>query len=570
MAALRIEQVTTGALLTHQEPVYEIEKYATIYVQLTPQDPQDHPWATLIDKLTHLANTYVPKRDRVNGGWHLVDTKLPDLEISRIDGLKKRISYHSRHKRGLFDFVGNIASTLFGLPSPQDIKLLKEANNLIAHEVVGLARVQRTLVGKVNILGKGQQELVAATNELIKRQNQQTELFQVFVNKTWNHLRVMTLIDILADAIDTYSQLETKSMLARAACEARHPNEMLLPISIIKNILATGDTHHVTDSMAYYGYLKVDKITVIDNEIYCVIKAPLFSADHLQRIHIHTFPICYNDSSHCAQIYQPPPFIFNTHSEEIFFPETCYGPQPLACLPTVKYDKRTLPCHHGLYLSDPDLLKQCPVTLHKTRPPPGPIQTATLNRFIVETPRTVYHYKCPPKTPEAEELPAGTYVITIDSHCAFAANAFILTGVPNTVINYSLPELKSLPLLGLDFSQPIYPALLNNLPASMSQLSIPSTDDISLPDPSDLINDIDKIQAKLSVNRLPWWLWLILAILVVLTMFFLYVYLHSKYKCTFGQTKELIKPTTYDATTSEVKLGLENQEPENKSQNTAV
>ena len=394
VATLSIQEVKSGALITHMEPVFEVQGFVRIYSQLSNNNPDPQPWMTLIDKLLNMSKEAVPDKARTTDG-PMRDQNLRPLEERRLKGLKSKIDFHhSRPKRGLFDFVGSIASDLFGIPSADDIKLLQEANTRLATAVDGLVHTQQAVVGRVNILGRNQARIMTRVNNLIEQQEDQARTMMQFVGDTQKHLRLMTLTDIVSDALDQLAASNQQVLLARSACEGRKANEILVPVDMVRNILSSGENHQPVSVMDYYGYMEIEKITLINNENYCVVLVPLFASDKSDRIVIHTFPICHNETG-CFTLYQPPPFIFNTRTEEIYFPETCFGPIPKACRPSVKYDSDALPCVHGLYTSDPEKLRQCPATWTKQRPPPGPILTATINRFVVQTESpNLYHYRC--------------------------------------------------------------------------------------------------------------------------------------------------------------------------------
>ncbi len=560
-AALDIQQVTTGALIAHAETVYEVDAYARIFVKLTHVNPDSHPWGNLLDRLESMIRAGIPDHARTidPSSNTTLPLKLQKLERRRLDGLRQRIAHQSkRQKRGLFNFVGNIASSLFGIPSSDDISLLAQANKRLASATEGVVRTQRAIVAKVDILGHNQERLAAAINNVIDHQQEQVVWMTKFAGIIQKHLRIMTLINMVSDAISNFDTIQRQAALARMSCESRKVNEIILPHSFLEQILSSGDNHQTVDLMNYYGYLEVEKITFINGDNYCLIKAPLFSADNLRKIHIHTFPTCVNTS--CVRIFQPPPFVFNSHTEDIFFPETCFGPQPQACLPSVKYDKNTLPCYHGLYLNDPTQLKECPLTLYRQRPPPGPIQTATLNRFVVETKNTLYHYRCPSETPQVGRLQAGTYVITLDPPCVLDASTFILTGVPVHQFNYSLPDLQILELSGLDFSSPAYTRLVNALPLTEQHISLINSKDIPMPPETNLVNDIADLHRGLGKHHLPWWLWLVLAIIAFLVLFLLLSYLRIKYKCICSREKPPPIEPTFHASTEKVNLDLSNDD----------
>ena len=140
----------------------------------------------------------------------------------------------------------------------------------------------------INILMGNHQQLMSIVNGLITKQKEQ--------EIACSNLRCSkTLTDILYDALDKLgAQLGNHILLARSACQSHNtivigspfPKENNQPVSV----------------MEYYGCLEIEKDHYEKN--YWVIKAPMFSGDHLDWIHLHTFPMCKNQTKHLV-LYQP-------------------------------------------------------------------------------------------------------------------------------------------------------------------------------------------------------------------------------------------------------------------------
>ena len=137
----------------------------------------------------------------------------------------------------------------------------------------------------------------------------------------------------------------------RVACESRIINEQLVQRFMVEELLREGGNLMDILSSEYYDYMVVDKLTVIDEELFCLITSPMFDNHPHMEIVIKTLPMC--DENHCAQLHQPPPFVIDYHTEDLYFPDECHDPTPKACRPGVIYDKVHQPCLHGLSNCDP-------------------------------------------------------------------------------------------------------------------------------------------------------------------------------------------------------------------------
>ena len=77
-----------------------------------------------------------------------------------------------------------------------------------------LAQTQKALVGWVNLLGLNQEHIMTTVNDIIQCQQDQEETMTQFVGHTQMHLRVMTLRDIVSDALDQLSAQDQQVILA--------------------------------------------------------------------------------------------------------------------------------------------------------------------------------------------------------------------------------------------------------------------------------------------------------------------------------------------------------------------
>ena len=522
-----ITEVTTGAIIAHKEPVREIKGYAKVFISLTEDHRLDDQWANICDNLAATIRSRFPTN---------VNTMLEfrAILLTRVDTLRRRISRTQRARRGLFNFIGDIGSALFGIPSASDIHALAEANKQLADEVEGVIVTQQKVVAKVNLLGRQQQQLVGKVNAIIDHQrNQDINIKMVFqaasalqflVEFNQDALRLEFLIEMISDHITQYEEALAQIQAVRVACEARIVTEQVLPVQMVTQILSQGNNRVKINPIEYYAYIQVKKITTIDDEVYCVLRAPMFSDSMQYEITIRTFPKCYDGK--CLEIYQPPPFIIDYGTEELYFPDECTGPIPKACRPGVIYDKTHQPCLHGLINHDPQQQAECPLTYYSKPPPPGDITTATLNRYLVTTEKTLYHYRCPRETPIVGRLIAGHYLIDVEPYCIVDSGQWMIRGLPTFVTNYSTEVIlpQPIPLDWFILPNHTHLTLDPHLPPGQSKMSIPNYETLIRPPGTDIVNRIDEIQATIGKNPLKWWMWLIIVTAALMALFLGFIY----------------------------------------------
>jgi hypothetical protein len=522
-----ITPIVSGAIVASEEPVMEIAGYADVFVQLTENHLADNRWSFICSKLNY----------QIEARSHMYAGELRSLDTlvqKRIEDIKHRISKTDRNRRGLFDFVGDIASSLFGIPSASDVRTLKEANERLADAVEGVVQHERQITAKVNILGRKQQEIAEKVNQLISHQAEQYDILASRIRESdyvirtiLQVTRINTLLDVVEANLREYEGTLAMVQAMRVSCESRIITEQLIPPIMVEHILASGQNQREIDPVNYYAYIQVRKITEIDGKVYCMLRAPLFASDKERQISIVTVPTCI--AGKCLKLYQPEPFIINYATEELYYPSECSGPKPRACRPGVKYDKRELPCLHGLINGDPTQQAKCPLTVYKDMPPPQPIATVALNRYIVSTGETIYHYRCPQLSPRTGSLLEGSYVIDIEPNCVLDAMSWMLQGLPTKEIQYSNPIQPARPI-NLTWLEIAKLPIANHtalLPVGVSQLTLPNYTALEMPPPSSVRYDIDQIQSNL--GKTHWLIWLLLGISLAIGLLVAVFYVKMKF-----------------------------------------
>ena len=513
-------------------------------MQLTEGHLFDRVWLHLCEQLENMTNTRYQDNDNNR-------VELNQLVHKRIEILRARIVKTDRNRRGLFNFVGDIASSLFGIPSANDLQRLKVVNEKLVRAVEGVVVRQGNIVAKVNVLGRKQQEIMEKVNEVINRQREQFEFLNsrliattYLIRTTLRILRINTLIDIIIEDLRQYEETLALIQAMRISCESRTVTEQLIPTKMAEEILTSGLNHQKIDPLTYYAYIQVRKITEIEGKVYCVLRAPLFTDDKQAQMAVTTVPTC--TPGKCLKLYQPEPFVMSYTTEELYYPTECFGPKPKACRPGVKYDKRQLPCLHGLINGDPTQQTQCPITIYKNKPPPQPIATVTLNRYVVSTEVTLYHYRCPQKTPRTGTLPLGSYVIDVEPNCIFDTMNWMLQGIPIQDIEYNRTILppKQINLTWLKIEELPLGNHTTLLPVGIKQLTLPNYEALQKPPEIDITRNINKIQSE--IGRTHWLVWLLMSITLIIGLFTVGCYIKMKY-CTKAR-----KPVTTKAIEREV------------------
>ena len=129
-AAQDIVPSPSGVVITSQEKVFTVKAYAKVYVPLrSPVEAVFRHWDIALRRLMATVNQAAMQpghRSVLNEVLERLNTQMRNYDYGFVN------SAPARTKRGLFNFIGDAASALFGIPSASDIQALRDANEQIA------------------------------------------------------------------------------------------------------------------------------------------------------------------------------------------------------------------------------------------------------------------------------------------------------------------------------------------------------------------------------------------------------------------------------------------------------
>lgn len=508
---LEIVPSPSGVVIASSEDVYTVKSYAQVYITLqSPQPDVMTQWLRISRRLKQAAEQSAHKLKFGEYQKNLLYKQVDALE-RMFDEYRHQIVRQNttRQKRGVFDFIGDAASSLFGIPSASDVNALKEANQRIADQVDGVVATQRKVIGRVNALGRAQARIVqdlnqvhaCITDQYLLAQDTRRELLKLS-NFVWFEAQISELRHRINRYIRYLDQIKT----IRAACESNSHSEVTVPPRILRDIMQLAYPGPSGEVMGYYQYLSTDKIMQLDGIIYCVVKVPIAQETPQVKYQINTFPVC--EEGQCVRIFQDAEIIFNQKNGDLYYPDECFGYAPHLCQTGVLYASHTQPCLHGLITRDPDQQRKCPISVTTNNRVPLPVQTKVINRYIVESCDVTYHYRCPGKNPVVGKLVRGVYVITVDPQCEMDGGQWMLVGKQVKTIHLAKVVPPPVPI-DMNFMAPNM--TLPKIPPGMTEMKYENFDDLSAPAQTSLHETVADLQAQ--IGKASWtWLWVLIGI----------------------------------------------------------
>jgi len=543
----KVVTVPEGVVLAAEEPVYTIAGRITVYVPLARDDVQNtyRQWRQTLSSMER-GLSKIP----TNNTSFLVDqgNRMVKRHYQRAaEDLKETFPLPSlsepprRHKRGLFNFVGDIASSLFGTPSASDLACLQEAQTALASNVDQIVETQQQTIAVVNTLNENQRRIAGSLNRVTQQVNELSDK----IARSQQELNMRALMDEIISELNSfrialarYGTWSDKMTSVRAACESDSISELVISTDLLNKLIKPDDI------VSYYQYLHTDKIMMYNETLYCVVNVPLFRSTQDQLYVIETYPVCRGDS--CHKIYHNEQVVVDPLSEVLYFPEECIGHHPLACRPSVEFSASTQPCLHGLINGDPGLQNQCPATIYRDHPLPIPGRMPGENTFAVATPDTVYRYLCPDQRPRTGSLASGVYLITIEPGCALDANLWRLSGKTHRTYYAAKPTSFPKPL-NITITIPTESLIF---PEHLAVLEIDEVEKLSQPDSPHTKATIYNLHARLANNQ-DFWQWVVLTIIILIAIFLVYRKYRARMSCPFPKIlKKTAQPPVYSPETS--------------------
>ena len=526
--AQQVTRVPSGVVLAAEEPIYTIAGRATVYVPLANNNRrQVREWrqalVPIADALQAVETTFANATRNMIYGQKLMtrhyQRALKDLREAF--PLPASVT-PTRKKRGLFNFIGDIASSLFGTPSASDFEALKFAQSALGETVDAVIKTQTSVIGVVNTLNANQKKITDSVNDVTQRVNFMLGHLETLRQENSQRMAVEDVVtELLSFRTDLarYVTWMDRMTAMRAACESDSQSELIIPTALLKEI--TGQD----DPRSYYQYLHTDKIIEVNNTLYCVVNVPLFRPNQDRLYAIETYPVC---DGNCHRIYHHDKLVLDPLSETIYFPEECVGYNPIACRPGVEFPASTQPCLHGLINGDATLQAQCPLTIYRDHPLPIPGRLPKENQFAVATPTTTYRYLCPNSRPKTGQLESGVYLVTIDSGCNLDANLWRLSGEVHRTYYATMPASEPRPV-NVTINIPTTELVL---PKHLSVLEIAEVQKLSQPDSPHIAASIFNLHARIASSQ-DFWQWVLLTLLLIAIFIYVYRKYRSKLSCSF-------------------------------------
>lgn len=517
-AAPNITRIDSGIVVTHTEEAYTTKAYADVYVVVEELNSEirDSLLQSAISLNETLQAFLQSHPTFFQSGPRMLSFH---AYAHRLAVLKQWLQPDAplllgRHRRGLFNFVGKLSSTLFGTATITDVDNLRRAHNGLTTAVQQVVQDQSKLLASVNTLKEKQDQIIQEVNDQALIVNQLSQQVRQEFQKVELFIRISSVLADLEQTFQFYLHQQSEARFQREACANGEVTESLLPPNLLTRILNHQVNEHKIPALLYYQYLQVQKMFQHNGRVICHLKVPLLFSERYLVYHLQTYAVPREGLPGLTRIYHDTVVAKGTWQGKIFHPAALRGRNPSVAEIGVLYPQGQAPCLNGLLTQNPHQYATCPIQVFKNRDQTKTNRILNSNRFILDTPAVTAQYLCAGAPAITVEFQAGLYAVEIGEFCNLDSPLWTL--IPLQTIQYDV-GFRSAPIKILAFTLPediitTINTTFDELPHA--QILHPAR----LPDFQ--IHTYDAQQHLVATPK-PWWVWLLVAstiILAVLTL----------------------------------------------------
>lgn len=357
----------------------------------------------------------------------------------------------SRHRRGLFNAVGEIYKSLFGTATVTDQRVLgrhidkiAENNRLTLNRLHFIEDAFESYMKKNNEHADSVRDAIILTNQAVNltRIQIQAEIDQL-TKRDADTINFLHLINIhyTAALSDVLHTLTTRNEGIHKLLQGFLPPEFVSGYELertlagIKQNLSENDNIELThENFAYYYHIRDITYSRINDTLFIKLKMPLSSTSDLfdiYRFHSVPMPIGHNRSE-STRITVDKDYLavsqnrrfYATLSETEY--EICVGDTYKRCDKLLMVQETLKPnCMYALFMDNVKLVAKLCNSVHTGRTSPSTVLTTKPGKYFVSSTDSRWTQYCPDIAPKY--IPACTHcIISVPCKCALKGHDFYI------------------------------------------------------------------------------------------------------------------------------------------------
>lgn len=382
---------------------------------------------------------------------------------------------HNRKRRGLFDFVGVAARSLFGVATSADVQKLQK---VIKEVYAGHQRLKHHAVQMVSVMNMTRSLVQGNANRILLVQNQTRLAYQLAekaseeaTKEAWEVQKMALARTIdggilgIEIAVDSYEEARWQYHRQKIQLERGILTEDLLPQHQLQSVLSRMVEHgyEILSTHWYYQHVKVTPLWEATDHLAFRLVLPGVSRDQYIGYALRYIPIRFN-AKLLRQVVGMREVAIHTLTRATFRPKQCAGHQPQVCWPT--REEVAPSCEASLVAGV--LAPVCTIQITKRGKVSSTVHesaTGTEDPIVVAyEPEVKVTLRCPARAPITIRID-GPRKMHLPAGCRLESKDWILRGVElgHTRIHLrSLPTL-SLPRLNISWPTKVHPHITKQL-----------------------------------------------------------------------------------------------------------
>lgn len=467
-AGVNVTQVPLGTLSYRTGEIRLLRaQYDLVIIRQSPMVYRQNLLLPMVRKLRNLM-TEVKAQD-------------PDLGTMYEHRLYEYTQDHQRSKRGLFNFFGDLASSLFGVATQGQVDELSSKVNEITDTMGETTIAVNDLTVCLDQTIKQQIRITDKVNELTDQisvsQRELAALRESVTNLT--HYIKLNSVGLLIEAalslLEDHKRQESYALqmyeLRRDLVEIGHLTETLLDNNSLRRVR---EKIHIELSDEYlYSNLPVSLIKLDRDRIGYWVSIPILDGEAFTGWRIATVPTLL---PHGQGVVEPEAYAVGVglKSGNIIELDECMYTNPMLCRSPLEHID--LPCVRGIITKNRDLLEKCIVNEVKTL---GKVKRISNNILLLSTEGENIETRCP-QVAGSKSLDPGTFLLGIENGCTVQSaagwlfesstvlkdtikiNDLIMIELPN--VSLTVPVLPTVPVFNVSHVDYLVQAHYGNLP----------------------------------------------------------------------------------------------------------
>ena len=361
-----------------------------------------------------------------------------------VDGLARHLH---RSRRGLLDFVGVAASSLFGVATSSDISELKtlvrssqQNTNSLIHRTNKLTTHISHAFEEINVnrdrlndVSKSVNTIQSTINELID--------FQDHSKRQWRQvmftLHYSKIVDVLTQIMNTFHLNRLQYLRQKASLELGRLTEELFPPSKLLDI-----AEHLSNGLRLiqpyqWYYANIDVVPIWSHDVMAYVAVlPIIGSGVYTEYHLFSWAMPLRAPGHFLQMELSANHIgLDTRHGWYFQPTKCVGMQPKVCFGDALMKKTHIACITSILLNTTNA--DCNVKLTATNDSSSKLKELIPGEFILQTFGETIQKHCPGQLTQSQILLNGIYLLK-PGECELSGNGWRVSTIKSFLNHVSL------------------------------------------------------------------------------------------------------------------------------------